>query len=159
MLVWFCRFPFPLGVWEGLRFVIVALPGLFSYLFLHIYYCVRNSIIRNGMSFMTPINNREPNQTDKRSLLSYAPSSNCSFMPTMPMIEGGWGGGGSRAYVVSQTILLHMKRLNKTKSSIFVLLFPKSTLAILSYTRTFRSGRSLLLTIVAKCLTKSSSAA
>ena len=28
-----CRFPFPLGVWEGLRFVIVALPGPFSYLF------------------------------------------------------------------------------------------------------------------------------
>ena len=28
-----CRFPLPLGVWEGLRFVIVALPGLFSYLF------------------------------------------------------------------------------------------------------------------------------
>ena len=27
-------FPLPLGVWEGLRFVIVALPGLFSYLFL-----------------------------------------------------------------------------------------------------------------------------
>ena len=26
-------FPLPLGVWEGLRFVIVALPGLFSYLF------------------------------------------------------------------------------------------------------------------------------
>ena len=33
-LLWFCLFPFPLGVWEGLRFVIVALPGLFSYLFL-----------------------------------------------------------------------------------------------------------------------------
>ena len=33
MLVWFCRFPLPLGVWEGLRLVIVALPGLFSYLF------------------------------------------------------------------------------------------------------------------------------
>ena len=31
-LVWFCLFPLPLGVWEGLRFVIVALPGLFSYL-------------------------------------------------------------------------------------------------------------------------------
>ena len=31
-LFWFCLF-FPLGVWEGLRFVIVALPGLFSYLF------------------------------------------------------------------------------------------------------------------------------
>ena len=25
-LVWFCLFPHPLGVWEGLRFVIVALP-------------------------------------------------------------------------------------------------------------------------------------
>ena len=33
VLVWFCRFPFPLGVWEGLRFVIVAFPGLFAYLF------------------------------------------------------------------------------------------------------------------------------
>ena len=33
VLVWICRFPLPLGVWEGLRFVIVALPGLFCYLF------------------------------------------------------------------------------------------------------------------------------
>ena len=33
-LVWFYLFPLPLGVWEGLRFVIVELPGLFSYLFL-----------------------------------------------------------------------------------------------------------------------------
>ena len=33
VLVWICRFPLPLGVWEGLQFVIVALPGLFSYLF------------------------------------------------------------------------------------------------------------------------------
>ena len=33
VLVWICRFPLPLGVWEGLRFLIVALPGLFSYLF------------------------------------------------------------------------------------------------------------------------------
>ena len=31
VLVWICRFPLPLGVWEGLRFVIVALSGLFSY--------------------------------------------------------------------------------------------------------------------------------
>ena len=42
VLVSFCRFPLPLGIWEGLRFVIVALSGLFSYLFfidtvLHIY--------------------------------------------------------------------------------------------------------------------------
>ena len=33
VVVWICRFPLPLRVWERLRFVIVALPGLFSYLF------------------------------------------------------------------------------------------------------------------------------
>ena len=33
VLVWICRFPLPLDVREGLWFVIVALPGLFSYLF------------------------------------------------------------------------------------------------------------------------------
>ena len=33
VLVWICLFPLPLGIWEGLRFVIVAFPGLFSYLF------------------------------------------------------------------------------------------------------------------------------
>ena len=32
--VWFCLFPFLLGVLEGLRLMIVALPGLFSYPFL-----------------------------------------------------------------------------------------------------------------------------
>ena len=32
-LVWFCLFPLPLAVWEGLRLVIVALPGLFFYFF------------------------------------------------------------------------------------------------------------------------------
>ena len=30
----FCRFPLPLCVLEGLRFVVAALPGLFPYLFL-----------------------------------------------------------------------------------------------------------------------------
>ena len=29
--VWFCLFPLPLGVWEAMRFVIVTLPGHFSY--------------------------------------------------------------------------------------------------------------------------------
>ena len=36
VLVWICRFSLPLGVWEGLRFVIVALPGLFSNLFFYV---------------------------------------------------------------------------------------------------------------------------
>ena len=33
VLVWICRFSLPLSDWEGLQIVIVALPGLFSYLF------------------------------------------------------------------------------------------------------------------------------
>ena len=41
VLIWICRFPLPLGVWEGLRFVIVALSGLFSYPF---YQCNINHI-------------------------------------------------------------------------------------------------------------------
>ena len=32
-LVWFCLFPLPLRVWNGLWLVIVALPGFFSYIF------------------------------------------------------------------------------------------------------------------------------
>ena len=35
-LVWFCLFPLPLSGMEGLRFVIVALPGFFSYMFLNL---------------------------------------------------------------------------------------------------------------------------
>ena len=38
VLVWICRFPLSLGVWEGLWFVIVALPGLFSYLFFFFFF-------------------------------------------------------------------------------------------------------------------------
>ena len=45
VLVWICRFPLPLDAWEGLRFVIVALPGLFSYLFLIIQF---NLIFKHG---------------------------------------------------------------------------------------------------------------
>ena len=44
------RFVVPLGVWEGLRFVIVALPGLFSYLFFITPYR-----IRLGKTFIQPI--------------------------------------------------------------------------------------------------------
>ena len=29
VLVWFCRFSLPHGVWKGLRFVIVAIPEIF----------------------------------------------------------------------------------------------------------------------------------
>ena len=36
-LVWFCLFPLSHGVWKGLRFVIVALPGLFSNIYFFLY--------------------------------------------------------------------------------------------------------------------------
>ena len=36
-LVWFCLLPLPPGVWEGLRLIIVAPPGLFSY-FLYFFF-------------------------------------------------------------------------------------------------------------------------
>ena len=54
--VWFCLFPLPLGVRDGLLLLIVALPGLFSYLyfftsvcstrpFYYMYTCVQKSWI------------------------------------------------------------------------------------------------------------------
>ena len=49
-LVWFCLFPLPLGVWEGLRFVIVALPRLFSYLFCPLYVPVHPRVGISGHS-------------------------------------------------------------------------------------------------------------
>ena len=36
VLVWICRFLLPLGVWEVMRIMIVALPALFSYLFVQV---------------------------------------------------------------------------------------------------------------------------
>ena len=49
VLVWICRFPLPLGVWEGLRFVIVALPGLFSYLFWYVlFFCIVHNIVHKS---------------------------------------------------------------------------------------------------------------
>ena len=38
VLVRICWFPLPLRVWEGLWIVIVALPGLFSYLFFFFFF-------------------------------------------------------------------------------------------------------------------------
>ena len=33
VFVWFCRFPLPLGVWEGASVCDCSTPGLLSYLF------------------------------------------------------------------------------------------------------------------------------
>ena len=44
-IVCFCLFPLPLGVWEELWFVIVAVPGLFSYLFFHMGPSVKGVLI------------------------------------------------------------------------------------------------------------------
>ena len=47
VLVWVCRFPLLLGFWEGLLFVIVALPGLFSYPFFGFLNETRKFVLRN----------------------------------------------------------------------------------------------------------------
>ena len=54
VLVWICRFPPPLGAWEGLRFVIVALPGLFSFLFFfsHLGHFARKKIQQTGSNYL-----------------------------------------------------------------------------------------------------------
>ena len=44
VLVWICRFPLPLGIWDGLRFVIVALSRLFSYPFFQSYSLLRRAV-------------------------------------------------------------------------------------------------------------------
>ena len=50
VLVWICQFPLPLGVWEGLRFVIMALPGLFFYL-------TKKKYARSGVNQMWTLKN------------------------------------------------------------------------------------------------------
>ena len=45
VLVYICRFPLPLSVWEGLRFVIVALPELLSYVFFSVVSCCRVLVV------------------------------------------------------------------------------------------------------------------
>ena len=51
VLVWFCRFPLPLGVWKGLRFVIVALPGPFLLLFLKVDLAYLSALAINKMFY------------------------------------------------------------------------------------------------------------
>ena len=63
VLVWICRFPFSLCVWEGLRFVTVALPGLFSYLFFSCLFCdivnLNISSLAKSLSLLKEIVRRE----------------------------------------------------------------------------------------------------
>ena len=52
----FSWLPLPLGVWEGLQFVIVALPGFFSYLIFILfsfYTCI--SVVRKNKPWVIPI--------------------------------------------------------------------------------------------------------
>ena len=62
-LVWFCLFPLSLGVWEGLRFVIVALPGLFSYFFFIYLVCFVVISLLFGASRRHTLSNKDWWQT------------------------------------------------------------------------------------------------
>ena len=48
VLVWIRRFSLPLGVWEGLRFVIVALHGLSLIFFIEPVHTIRKRLSKNG---------------------------------------------------------------------------------------------------------------
>ena len=48
VLVWSCLFPLPLDDLEGLRLVIVALPGLFSLCLLKIKYLCKSVVVGAG---------------------------------------------------------------------------------------------------------------
>ena len=49
VLVWICQFSLPLGVWEGLRFVIVALHGLsLTFFFIEPVHTIRKRLSKNG---------------------------------------------------------------------------------------------------------------
>ena len=56
--VWFCLFPLLLRVWDGLRLVSVALPGLFSYFFFSILKISWNE--RNNRTVPEDINKINP---------------------------------------------------------------------------------------------------
>ena len=67
VLVWICRFPLPLGVWERLRFVIVILPGLFSYLLSH--FTLQQTILIPGMTLAdSSIHMSNPVRVDRMGL-------------------------------------------------------------------------------------------
>ena len=71
-LVWLCLFP--LGVWKGLRFVIVAFPGLFSYPFLLSFFLSSNTSNRSkkGLPLETEnTQNHEIRKTFRRTQTVY----------------------------------------------------------------------------------------
>ena len=81
VLVWICRFPLPLVVWEGLRFVIVALPGLFSYLFFNMWFVLFLSVLH--LSFFRCNGNSELLDCAFHGYLYlYFPGLSCSKLTT-----------------------------------------------------------------------------
>ena len=66
-LVWFCLFPLPLGVWKGLRFVIVALPGVFCY-----FFKINNDIIPTVNASSVSSMTRKRNQKQSLNVLQHS---------------------------------------------------------------------------------------
>ena len=103
-LVWFCLFPLPLGVWEGLRFVIVALPGLFSYLLFYslllVVYSTRRFVLCLTLCYfvlvffrpfsiaITSLGEERANLSAYRTFVRFVLVCFCLF----PLPLGVWGG-------------------------------------------------------------------
>ena len=106
VLVWICRFPLPLNVWEGLRFVIVSLPGLFSYLVFtlccFVVYSTRRFVLCLALCYfvlvffcpfsiaITSFGEERGNLGAFRTFVRFALVWFCLF----PLPLGAWEGGG-----------------------------------------------------------------
>ena len=71
VLVWFCLFPLPLGVWDGLRFVIVVFPGLFSYTFMNMK---SHNSCGNGLTQYLASVRKPGNRRSSGGLRTFSPS-------------------------------------------------------------------------------------
>ena len=112
VLVWFCWFPLPLGFWEGLRFVIVAFPGLFSYPFLWLWYSLDFSLVFFFYSCMHVVNPIMFDNfaslfncmtVDQSSDEMTAPSSIC-FKCSAPVYQCLWSGSSWSCLWVSYVL-------------------------------------------------------
>ena len=64
LLVWFCRFLLPLGVWEGLRFVIVALWTFHFFFFFFFFFYAANPTVTIIIGLVQMLNDFDRRSTE-----------------------------------------------------------------------------------------------
>ena len=111
-LDWFCLFPLPLGVLEGLRLVIVALPRLFSYPFscLHIYFTGRlpkDSVctFEDGLCGWTNVKDKRDSGLDWTRLKGPSPTEN-----TGPSVDHTFGTDEGKLFCIMTLLCSCLKK-------------------------------------------------